>query len=59
MQIYLDIAKTVKGVNFYGAKSEYVVSGSDCGNVFIWDKESTELVNVFHADDAGVVSSSI
>lgn len=47
---------TVKGVNFYGAKSEYVVSGSDCGNVFIWDKESTELVNVFHADDAGVVN---
>ena len=29
---------TVKGVNFYGANSEFVVSGSDCGNVFFWSK---------------------
>ncbi|ESO08593.1 hypothetical protein HELRODRAFT_110145 [Helobdella robusta] len=47
---------TVKGVNFYGPECQYVVSGSDCSNVFIWDKQSTEVVNVMHGDDQGVVN---
>lgn len=46
---------TVKGVNFYGPHSEYVVTGSDCGNVFLWDKRTADVVNYFHADDGGVV----
>jgi WD40 repeat protein len=29
---------TVKGVSFYGPHSEYVISGSDCGNIFFWSK---------------------
>jgi len=49
----------VKGVNFYGARSEYVVSGSDCGNVFLWHKDSANIVNYFHADDGGVVRSAL
>jgi len=52
------VSVTVKGVNFYGPCSEYVVSGSDCGNVFLWHKKSSSIVNYFHADDGGVVSSS-
>lgn len=47
---------TVKGVNFYGPKSEFVVSGSDCGNVYLWDVESEQVVNYFHADENGVVN---
>lgn len=43
--------KTVKDVNFYGMDDEYVVSGSDCGNFFIWDKKTTQLVNILHGDD--------
>lgn len=30
---------------------EYVVSGSDCGNFFIWDKKTTALVNLLRGDD--------
>ena len=30
---------TVKGVNFYGPESQFVISGSDCGNIFLWDKQ--------------------
>ena len=48
----------VKGVNFYGPKSEFIVSGSDCGNVFLWEKESERIVNFFPADEGGVVSNS-
>lgn len=34
---------TVKGVAFYGHKDEYVVSGSDDGHIFLWDKHSAEI----------------
>ena len=47
---------TVKGVNFYGPESEYVVSGSDCGNIFIWERESSALVKLAHGDEGGVVN---
>jgi len=46
----------VKGVNFYGPKSEYIVSGSDCGNVFLWDKKTAGIVQCLTGDYEGVVS---
>lgn len=47
---------TVKGVNFYGPRSEFIVSGSDCGHVFIWDKETERIAQFMEADDCGVVN---
>ena len=46
----------VKGVNFYGPKSEFIVSGSDCGNVLLWEKQSEKVVQYFSGDEGGVVS---
>ncbi|KAK9109350.1 hypothetical protein Sjap_017410 [Stephania japonica] len=42
--------KTVKGVSFFGPRSEYVVSGSDCGRIFIWRKKDGELLRAMKAD---------
>jgi nuclear receptor interaction protein len=42
---------TTKDVNFYGRNDEYVVSGSDCGNLFIWDKKTSRLMNILMGDD--------
>ncbi|KAK9469601.1 WD40-repeat-containing domain protein [Lipomyces arxii] len=42
--------QTVKDVNFFGANDEYIMSGSDCGHLFIWDKESQKLVQILEAD---------
>jgi DDB1- and CUL4-associated factor 6 len=42
--------KTVKDVNFYGLNDEYVVSGSDSGHFFIWDRKTTEVVNILEGD---------
>lgn len=42
--------KTVKDANFFGLQDEYVVSGSDSGHLFIWDKRTSELVNVLEGD---------
>ncbi|XP_014513908.1 DDB1- and CUL4-associated factor 8 isoform X1 [Vigna radiata var. radiata] len=41
---------TVKGVNFFGPNCEYVVSGSDCGRIFVWKKKSGQLIRVMEAD---------
>ena len=54
--VTLEWPLTVKGVNFYGPRSEFIVSGSDCGNVFLWEKHSEKIVNYFQADKGGVVS---
>jgi len=42
--------KTVKDVNFFGLDDDYVVSGSDSGHVFIWDRKTAKLVNILEAD---------
>lgn len=47
---------TVKGVNYYGPNSEFVVSGSDCGNIFFWDAHSEVIVNCLNGDENGVVN---
>uniref|UniRef100_A0A3Q4BYT1 Uncharacterized protein n=1 Tax=Mola mola TaxID=94237 RepID=A0A3Q4BYT1_MOLML len=47
---------TVKGVNFYGPCSEFVVSGSDCGHIYLWDKHSARIVQFMVGDSGGVVN---
>ncbi|KAL4915734.1 WD40-repeat-containing domain protein [Aspergillus aurantiobrunneus] len=43
--------KTVKDANFFGLNDEYVVSGSDSGHVFIWERDTCKLVNILKGDD--------
>lgn len=43
-------AQTVKGVNFFGPNDEYVLSGSDCGHIFIWKKKDAKLVRLMVGD---------
>ncbi|KAL0267412.1 UNVERIFIED_CONTAM: hypothetical protein PYX00_009689 [Menopon gallinae] len=47
---------TVKGVNFFGPKSEFIVSGSDCGNIFFWERETEAIVQWMLGDENGVVN---
>ncbi|XP_046648728.1 DDB1- and CUL4-associated factor 8-like isoform X2 [Daphnia pulicaria] len=47
---------TVKGVNYYGPRSEFVVSGSDCGNIFFWDNSTEAIVQCIPGDENGVVN---
>jgi WD repeat-containing protein 42A len=42
--------RTVKEVNFYGPRNEYVISGSDDGNIFIWHKDEAKIVNILKGD---------
>ncbi|XP_076629748.1 DDB1- and CUL4-associated factor 6 isoform X4 [Colletes latitarsis] len=38
----------IKEANFWG--DDFVMSGSDCGHVFIWDKETAKLCMLLEAD---------
>ncbi|KAG0639608.1 WD40-repeat-containing domain protein [Tuber brumale] len=51
--LYLGHANTltIKDVTFLGQRDEYVVSGSDDGNFFIWDARSAQIVNVLAGDE--------
>ncbi|XBH56706.1 hypothetical protein VPH35_078469 [Triticum aestivum] len=42
--------RTVKGVSFFGPNNEYVLSGSDCGHLFIWRKNGGELMRIMRGD---------
>ena len=42
--------KTTKDVNFFGLHDEYVVSGSDSGHVFVWDRKTSQLLNILEGD---------
>ncbi|KAL3653088.1 hypothetical protein CASFOL_002769 [Castilleja foliolosa] len=43
-------SQTVKGVSFFGPNDEYVLSGSDCGHVFMWKKKGGELIRMMVGD---------
>ncbi|KAK7060611.1 hypothetical protein VNI00_001377 [Paramarasmius palmivorus] len=45
---------TVKDVNFLGPFDSYVVSGSDDGNWFMWDKSNADLKGVYEGDGSVV-----
>lgn len=48
--------QTIKEVNFYGENSEYVISGSDTGHIFMWDTFTGEIVTILEADEIGAVN---
>uniref|UniRef100_A0A4W3ICG3 Ddb1 and cul4 associated factor 6 n=1 Tax=Callorhinchus milii TaxID=7868 RepID=A0A4W3ICG3_CALMI len=39
----------IKEANFWG--NYYVISGSDCGHIFIWDRQTAELLMLLEADN--------
>ncbi|GIL83639.1 hypothetical protein Vretimale_10439 [Volvox reticuliferus] len=42
--------QTVKGVNFLGEREEWVVSGSDCGHIYIWSRDTCRLHSWLRGD---------
>ena len=47
--------QTIKQLNYLGPRDEYVISGSDCGHIFIWDREGV-VVKVMKGDCIGAVN---
>ena len=47
---HLNKRTMIKECSFLGNNSQYVMSGSDDGRVYIWDIDTQEVVNSFEAD---------
>jgi WD repeat-containing protein 42A len=47
---------TIKSVNFFGPRSQWIVSGSDCGNIYFWAKEHESIIQFMKGDEEGVVN---
>ncbi|KAF9368729.1 DDB1- and CUL4-associated factor 8, partial [Mortierella sp. AD011] len=46
-----DTMASIKEANFFGPNSEFIMSGSDDGRIFFWDKKSGKILNVIKGDD--------
>lgn len=46
--------ETVKDVNFLGNRSQYVITGSDDGNFFIYSKDDSQLIGIYKGDSSVV-----
>ncbi|CAG8527537.1 15071_t:CDS:2 [Funneliformis caledonium] len=53
---HLNSRTMIKKAYFFGAKSEYIMSGSDDGRVFIWDKLTGKVINLLKDGDTKVVN---
>lgn len=42
----------IKEANFLGAHGDYIAAGSDDGNIFIWEKDTQNLVMILNGDDS-------
>jgi len=42
----------IKEANFFGNDGQFVIAGSDDGSFFVWERKSSNLVHVMHADDS-------
>ena len=40
----------LKEATFYGMKNEYIISGSDCGRIFVWEKEAGTCLGAIESD---------
>ena len=42
----LSCAALLQGVSFLGPEDEFVMSGSDCGHMFVWDARTGEVLSM-------------
>ena len=41
----------IKQARFYGGSDEFIVAGSDCGHLFIWERSTGNIIRLLKADD--------
>lgn len=47
---HANVKTMIKEANFYGPNSEFVMSGSDDGRIFVWSKKTGKLLNTVRGD---------
>ena len=42
----------IKEANFFGADGQFIVAGSDCGCMLLWDRRTTNLIEAWQGDES-------
>lgn len=42
----------IKEAVFFGQSGQFIVAGSDCGCMFLWNRATTNLVEAWHGDES-------
>ena len=47
---HLNVKTFLKGVEYVGSEGKYITAGSDCGNVFIWSRQTGRVASILPGD---------
>lgn len=42
----------IKEANYFGSKGQYIIAGSDCGCMLMWDRTTTNLLEAWQGDES-------
>lgn len=42
----------IKEANFFGKNGQFIIAGSDCGCMLMWDRSTTNLIEAWQGDDS-------
>ena len=42
----------IKEANYFGSKGQYIIAGSDCGCMLMWDRTTTNLMEAWQGDES-------
>lgn len=46
-----NVTTDIKEANFFGSEGEFIVAGSDCGCMLLWDRRTTNLIEAWQGDE--------
>uniref|UniRef100_A0A1B6D964 WD and tetratricopeptide repeats protein 1 n=1 Tax=Clastoptera arizonana TaxID=38151 RepID=A0A1B6D964_9HEMI len=49
---HCNITTDIKEANFFGSEGQYIVAGSDDGSIYIWERSSTNNVQILKGDSS-------
>uniref|UniRef100_A0A915NAA5 UFSP1/2/DUB catalytic domain-containing protein n=1 Tax=Meloidogyne javanica TaxID=6303 RepID=A0A915NAA5_MELJA len=48
---HLNINTDIKEASWFGGDDQFIVAGSDCGSIFIWERQTEKVVKVLKGDN--------
>ena len=47
-----NITTDIKEASYFGSYGQYIVAGSDCGCMFIWERATANILKALHGDES-------
>lgn len=59
LKLLLNEYRSIQNIGFFGLKSEYIISGSDCGKIMFYDKDTEQVVKCCDTGTMGSVRKTL